>query len=46
MQQVIGMLGGESWESILARQQQQEERARNFGLAVAAGLLLAFFITK
>ena len=45
MRQVIRMLEGESWESILATQ-QQEERARNVGLAIAAGLLFAFLITK
>lgn len=46
MRQVIRILRGESWESILAGQQQQEERARNVGLALAAGLLLAFLLAE
>ena len=46
MRQVIRALGGESWESIHASQQRQEERERNVGFAVAAGLLLAFLGAK
>jgi eukaryotic-like serine/threonine-protein kinase len=46
MRQVIRALGGEAWESIRASQQRQEERGRNVGLALAAGLLLAFLVAK
>jgi serine/threonine protein kinase len=46
MPQIIRMLGGESWESIRVSQQRQEERGRNVGAALAAGLLLVFLMSK
>jgi serine/threonine protein kinase len=46
MRQVIRALGGESWESIRDSQRRQEERERNVGFALAAGLFLAFLLAK
>lgn len=46
MRQVIRALDGESWESIRASQQRQEERDGNLGLALAACLLLALLLAK
>jgi eukaryotic-like serine/threonine-protein kinase len=46
MRQVIRILGGESWESIHANQQRQEERERIVGVTLAAGLLVAFLLAK
>ena len=47
LQQIIRLLGGESWETIQSSQKLQEEQRRNaVGVAVAAGSLLALLAAK
>lgn len=47
LQQIIRVLGGESWESIQVSQRRQEEQQRNaVGVVLAAGLVLALLAAK
>jgi len=46
MTHVVRALRGESWESIQESQRRQEEKQRNVGLALAAGVPVAFLFSK